>query len=66
MQSLYLIHAENQRLALQELSLNAVVTKANIRDDGVRIQIERTEHYQDGQSLHNCELIFKGERDGIN
>ena len=61
MQSYYLNRVHDLKCALMELSINAVVTGARIMDSGVKIQIEPSERYEDGQVIHNCELIFKGE-----
>lgn len=65
MQSYYLNRAHDLTCALQELSINAVVTGARIRKDGVTIQIEASERYEDGQVINNCTILFKqGENHG--
>ena len=63
MQSYYLNRVHDLKCALMELSLEETVTGARIMDSGVKIQIEDCERYTDRQVIHNCELIFKGERD---
>ena len=63
MQSYYLNRVHDLKCALMELSINAVVTGCKILDTGVTIQIEPAERYEDGQVIHNCKLMFKGERE---
>jgi len=59
MQSYYLNRVHDLKCALMELSINATVTGARIADNGVMIQIEPTERYEDRQVIHSCTLIFK-------
>ena len=50
----------NLKSALMELaSSGVVVTAYKGTANGVTIQIEPTELYQDGQVIHNCRLVFK-------
>ena len=59
MQSYYLNRVHDLTCALQELSIHATVTGARIADSGVKIQIEPCERYEDGQVIHNCQILFK-------
>lgn len=60
MQSHFLDITTVQKSALMELaSMGVVVTAYKGTANGVTIQIEPTELYQDGQVIHGCKLVFK-------
>ena len=60
MQSYFIDMSTPQKSAFMELASRGVrVWQSRITESGVAIQIEPTELYQDGQSIHNCRLVFK-------